>query len=568
MSFCTRAPLRGNRAGNTVYVAARRPLECEHAAGPSFGLSPKDAEQLERLLLASKSDPELAGMELVGWYVSHTRRPFGLSSGDIEIFDRFFPDPQKVTGVVQPAATGKARFGWFIRNADGVVDAQRPSSEFTIYPTPGSTSPSSTSPGSLPSSVVASLPENAEAPLALETTGNGRRIRGRREESETGIQKAPYDTFRNTLQLARPRAKQIRLSNRALIGAALLAVIFAAAVLVLLQWPRGTPVHTSLIHVFDTGTQLRIDWDPKIPVLEQARLGVLEIREPFGEPVRISLSRDMLQSGSVFLDRPSSKVEVHLRLTDAAGSTSESMVYFIGRDPEVKKPVAESVASTVEPTVEPAGIPLVEKSPPPPSDKGSAERARSTSSARPFKPPVAAKNVSAPEPALVEPPKIPMPQSQPGVTSNPLVGSVRVEAPVAAPPSAVEKPPPTPATSGRLIWTGVLPKGSVLHVTDLGPSTGSLNGSLPARPVKVSIHSAELLDGVIAVYIPDANSMRTAEAPGRRNGWNVTMYKFDPKHTHDLSLVESPAVDNNFRLGIKSNNRQVSMIVIDWRATD
>ena len=48
----------------------------------------------------------------------------------------------------------------------------------------------------------------------------------------------------------------------------------------------------------------------------------------------------------------------------------------------------------------------------------------------------------------------------------------------------------------------------------------------------------------------------------------VTMYKFDPKHVHDLSLVESPAEGNSFKLGIKSNNRQVSIIVIDWRATN
>ncbi len=153
--------------------------------------------------------------------------------------------------------------------------------------------------------------------------------------------------------------------------------------------------------------------------------------------------------------------------------------------------------------------------------------------------------------------------------------TLRAEAPVAAPPPAVTQAavtqvantPPQP-NSGRLIWTGDLRKGSVLHLTDHGPSTGSLNGKLPARPIKVSVHSAELLDGVIAVYTPDANSTRTAEAPGRRNGWNVTMYKFDPKHVHDLSLVETPAEENNFKLGIKSNNRPVSIIVIDWRATN
>ena len=346
-----------------------------------------------------------------------------------------------------------------------------------------------------------------------------------------------------------------------------MAVLSAVGLLVFLQ-TRPAAIYPAPLHVLDTGTQLRIDWDPQLPVVQQARSGVLHIQEPSGDPVQITLSQDMLRSGSVFYDKPSSKVEVHLQLKDQKGSVSESMIYFIGREPEPKK-IAQDVVA-VEPALPRVGDrPLPDKVAPPQTDRGSAERAgRTAVSMRPFQPPVVSKAAPASEQSLVEPPRIPIHQSQAGIT-------LHAEAPVAAPPPAVTpavvtqvaNTPPQP-TSGRLIWTGELRKGSVLHLTDRGPSTGSLNGKLPARPIKVSVHSAELLDGVIAVYTPDANSTRTAEAPGRRNGWNVTMYKFDPKHVHDLSMVEAPAESNNFKVGIKSNNRAVSIIVIDWRATN
>jgi hypothetical protein len=527
--------LFGRRTGQTVYIAAHRAIECEHALGPSFTMSQKDTERLQSLLGETGSDPELAGLENVGWYVSHTRRPFKLVPGDLEIVDRFFPEPLKLTAIVQPAATGKARFSWFARTEDGSLDSTLPVDDFTI-------SPPATHPSNGHHSPVLSKGTAATA-AALSESAPGL--------SEAGNSPSEAQSIENHSTWYLPR-------KRALVTTGSLVFILTAVWVSLRLSP--TALHPPPLHVLDTGSQLRIDWDPTLPVVQKARSGVLQIKEPSGAPIDIALSGEMLRSGSVYYDKPSSKVEVHLRLKNEQGSMSESMVYFIGRDLEPDKPIKPVAPAAAEP----AQVPLLSKVAPPPAEKGSAERARSTEiNSRRFQPPVVSKNPPVWGTSLVDPPQIPMAQPSAAVP-------LRTEVPEVLPPPVVTQVQNTPSqpTSGRIIWSGELHKGSVLNIGDRGPSSGSLNGKLPARPIKVSVHSAELLDGVIAVYTPDANSMRTAEAPGRRNGWNVTMYKFDPKHAHDLSLVETPSEENNFKLGIKSNNRPVSIIVIDWRATN
>src|SRR3954447_21921899 len=46
-------------------------LDCEHAYGPSFNLSPNDEDRLKSLVTAH--DGYAGGLRAVGWYHSHTR---------------------------------------------------------------------------------------------------------------------------------------------------------------------------------------------------------------------------------------------------------------------------------------------------------------------------------------------------------------------------------------------------------------------------------------------------------------------------------------------------------------
>jgi hypothetical protein len=119
-----------------IRVQAFRPIECEHATGPSFNLSERDLEQLQKQMSSSASDPELAGLEIVGWLVAHTRTPLGLNDREVAIFDRFFPKPHQITILVKPERFQPTRFGFFVRNADGSLDRDATNTAI-ILPLPG-----------------------------------------------------------------------------------------------------------------------------------------------------------------------------------------------------------------------------------------------------------------------------------------------------------------------------------------------------------------------------------------------------------------------------------------------
>src|SRR4051794_7183016 len=53
-----------------VIIEALRPIDCEHASGPSFLLSEKDLARMVEAFGEAQSDSELKGLERVGWFVS------------------------------------------------------------------------------------------------------------------------------------------------------------------------------------------------------------------------------------------------------------------------------------------------------------------------------------------------------------------------------------------------------------------------------------------------------------------------------------------------------------------
>src|SRR3954453_1437098 len=72
--------LFGTIAGSEIRILAYRPLAIEYRNGPSFVLSDTDEISLTQLLEASRSEPDLEGLEPVGWYHSHTRSDLSFSA--------------------------------------------------------------------------------------------------------------------------------------------------------------------------------------------------------------------------------------------------------------------------------------------------------------------------------------------------------------------------------------------------------------------------------------------------------------------------------------------------------
>ncbi len=150
--------LFGRTDGEAIHVQASRPIACEHATGPSFKLSERDLEELGQQIENYGSDPDLAGLEIVGWFVAHTRTPLHMTDREAAIFDRFFPGRRQFTLLVRPERFQATKFAFLVRDADGRVERDG-TTDAIILPLPGR-------PGRGGESPVASIAAPAQKPLA------------------------------------------------------------------------------------------------------------------------------------------------------------------------------------------------------------------------------------------------------------------------------------------------------------------------------------------------------------------------------------------------------------------
>lgn len=159
--------LFGRSAAAGIRVQAFRPIDCEHATGPSFTLSERDLDELQKQINRAAADPELAGMELAGWFIAHTRTPLRLTDRELATFERFFPKRNQITILIKPERFQPTRFGFLARNVDGSIERDA-SSAAVILPLPGRGSRGANGP-------IASIPAPAEkqhpsAPAPVERT--------------------------------------------------------------------------------------------------------------------------------------------------------------------------------------------------------------------------------------------------------------------------------------------------------------------------------------------------------------------------------------------------------------
>ncbi|MCX6633508.1 MAG: hypothetical protein NT090_00200, partial [Acidobacteria bacterium] len=115
--------LYGAREEGRVRIVSYRPIQCEHAYGPSFQLSDGDEEGLRRVL-----GEEIGGLRPVGWYHSKYRDSF-FSSSDTALFDRHFPEPWQVALVLRRDKSRPCRMEVFFRRENGTLDSSH--REFT-----------------------------------------------------------------------------------------------------------------------------------------------------------------------------------------------------------------------------------------------------------------------------------------------------------------------------------------------------------------------------------------------------------------------------------------------------
>ncbi|MGI8958418.1 MAG: hypothetical protein ACR2IV_01385 [Bryobacteraceae bacterium] len=128
--------LFGRVDGNSVTLDAFRNIDCEHASGPSFTLSERDIALVRQQLATAASDPELEGLQLAGWFISHSRSELRMSDRETALFDELFPEPGKITLLIKPERFQPTRFGFLVREPDGRVNPDA-TQHAIILPLPG-----------------------------------------------------------------------------------------------------------------------------------------------------------------------------------------------------------------------------------------------------------------------------------------------------------------------------------------------------------------------------------------------------------------------------------------------
>jgi len=124
--------LFGVQEPGRIRILACKPLPCEHAMGPGFVLSEIDEKRLAQLASAPGTDPDLTGLQALGWYHSHLYSRIYLSGRDLQVHSGCFGAPYQIAMVIQPKSGGPSRAGFFFQESSGEMRTASSYEEFTI----------------------------------------------------------------------------------------------------------------------------------------------------------------------------------------------------------------------------------------------------------------------------------------------------------------------------------------------------------------------------------------------------------------------------------------------------
>ncbi len=301
-------------------------LQCEHAFGPGFTLSAQDRARLEALLTSASLNP--SDRRPVGWYHSHTRSEIFLSDADLEIHNRYFPEPFQVALVLRPHTFQPTRAGFFFRDASGAIDAAAGGHEFVLETLPLPPLPTPV-PRHEPSPSSPVIAEPAPAP------GSPAPLTPPQEPpAAAGL---PTPKF---LDVA-PTAPWTQ-SGRWLGLLLLVAVGVGMAVAYQtrhLRIPRLSALYTKVaaaptlgLNTLDSQGQLQIRWDRNSSILRRAANAILSIADGTARHV-IPLDATHLQTGVFTYARQAERVDVAMTVLSSGGRTFRQATTFLGAPP-------------------------------------------------------------------------------------------------------------------------------------------------------------------------------------------------------------------------------------------
>lgn len=303
--------LFGARRENTVRILTWRPISCEHAHGPSLRLSARDRIDLARLLEVAKADSDLAGLQPVGWFLSHARSDIFLNDSDLEIFQGFFPEPWQVTLVLRPGKAGPARAGFFLRDAAGNLRSESSYKDFVVEPLPHPAAPGDQT-----------GKRSRELPLELSAPRN-------RPEPQSTNQTVSAETA----PIVEPPRFLTQKRHSPGRGRWLWAIPGSLALIIagmLLKERFLTPYNQPFsFRAYASGETVAIEWDPNSASIQAARGAALDIKDG-GETQHHSLTAEQLRAGKMTYPRHSADQQLRMTVYPAAGASVQEYARVVG----------------------------------------------------------------------------------------------------------------------------------------------------------------------------------------------------------------------------------------------
>jgi proteasome lid subunit RPN8/RPN11 len=326
--------LFGTRDGDTITILDHRVLECEHARGPSYALSENDLARLAELLAGAGNQPELRGMEALGWYHSHTRSEMFLSEADLAMHNRYFPEPWQLALVVRPYHGRPAHAGFFFRERDGSIRTNQSYQEFLLKPMP-------VKPREEAAVVPAAIPEPEPAPpVHLDTA-----------QYEPAPE--PGDPYRQKRLSPEPEPLPIPRSMTELPPPPRFTFAWIAAAVILIlaavSWFAHPALEKLLTHepeslnldALDINGHLWVRWNANARAVMTAEAGTLEVKQGAARSV-IGLSAARLRQGGITIPRRTERVDLRLSVRPRDGRPMEGYASFVASLPE-RQPSKEEI---------------------------------------------------------------------------------------------------------------------------------------------------------------------------------------------------------------------------------
>ena len=563
----------GTSDDQEIRITHYRPIDCvPNEVGPEASAFDAAGEAgLGQLIDSYSSDPELAGLQPLGWYRSSGRSKIHLNMEDLLVWNRFFPLPTQVSLVLRVQENAPVRAGFFFRPQHG--GPVRIDSSYRTF---------EIAPGAEATTDVSRLAE------AVKSGG----ARGADDEHQdlspaSGIEMPlpPPELF--TPPEAAPN-RSIFVWAAMVCGAAFLTFLLA------LVWRTSgatppTPFKELALRFKGSPDQLKLVWNPKSSIIREATSAQLRLID--AESVTDEMiSGSTLAAGFHPVANRSGLVEAVLRIQprDVGVRGLMAVAQFVGpsasdvqtssagvstlRNEQVK--LQNSLAARFQASrFYEERIKWLKSALSALSTSGKVPLAAQPSSVlAPSGSVPAPPQMAAPQTAKLGPPaevvQVPPSPSPIPVDQGPAFGTDRPAARVTVP--AADTPVnPTYAgpASGKFIWTGFLPPGGTVTIDGRRASSGSVNGSLPGVPVRIAVYPGEFSTSGLSVYSasPRHQAGAVTESRSAQNGWMNTRYVYDPGRARDAQISSNPSEAGGFKqIQIRSGDRAVSVVVVEW----